>query len=119
MYSDYKELAVWNKSMQLAERIYHGVKNFPKAEMFELSSQMRRAAVSIPSNIAEGQARKSDREFLRFLSIAQGSRAELETQILLSNRLGYLTDEQVSVLIAQTSEIGKMLTSLSNSIKQS
>ncbi|MDR0305512.1 MAG: four helix bundle protein [Chitinispirillales bacterium] len=79
----YQELIVWQKAMDLAKEIYFLVKKLPKMEMFSLSDQMRRAVVSIPSNIAEGQARNSTKELIRFSAIANGSKAELETQLLL------------------------------------
>ena len=85
--------------MELVERVYRMTKAFPPEEMYGLCSQLRRAAVSVPSNIAEGQARKSRAEFLRFLSIAQGSRAEVETQTLIAERLGYVTHQQISEIL--------------------
>ena len=117
MAADFKNLLVWQKSMDLVEIIYKLVRLLPKDEQFELSSQMRRAAVSIPSNIAEGQGRKTDREFIRFLSIARGSRAELETQLLVANRLNYFSLEQIAPALSLCSEIGKMLFSLSESLQ--
>ncbi len=89
--TNYKELIVWQKSMSLVTEIYQLVKFLPKEETYALSDQMRRAAVSIPSNIAEGQARNSTREFVNFLSIARGSKAELETQLMICVRLKYLS----------------------------
>lgn len=112
MAADFKDLLVWQKSMDLVEMVYQLIKYLPKEEQFELSSQIRRAVISIPSNIAEGQGRKTDREFLRFLSIARGSRAELETQLLLAQRLGYLSKEQIAPPIALCNEIGRMLFAL-------
>jgi four helix bundle protein len=100
--------------MDLAEQIYRIIAKFLKEEMYALTNQIRRAAVSIPSNIAEGQARKSTAEFRNFLSIAQGSRAELETQILLAQRLNYITQEEATQLCNQTEEISKMLYVLMN-----
>lgn len=85
---DHKDLDVWKKSMKLVELIYDLSKDFPKSETYGLMSQIRRSAVSIPSNIAEGAARKSNKEFLQFISISLGSLAELETQYLLTQRLG-------------------------------
>ena len=104
----YRELVVWQKAMALVEEVYKLVKWLPKEELYALSDQMRRAAVSIPSNIAEGQARNSTKEFIQFLSIAQGSRAELQTQILLCERLNYLTREQTKPALVLTEEVGKM-----------
>lgn len=116
MAADYKDLLVWQKAMDLVAVTYQLVKLLPKEEQYDLASQMRRAAVSVPSNIAEGQGRKSDREFLRFLSIARGSRAELETQLLLSVRLGYLSAKQVAPALSLCAEIGKMLFSLAETL---
>jgi len=105
----YKELLVWQKSMQLATIIYQLVKKLPKEELYSLSDQMRRSAVSIPSNIAEGQARNSTKEFLHFLVVARGSKAELETQLLLCVKVGYLTDKDILVAMQMLQEIGKMV----------
>ena len=113
---NYTHLIVWQKSMDLVESLYRATANFPKDEWFGLRSQMRRAVVSIPSNIAEGQGRNSRREFRRFLSIAHGSLRELETQIQISKRLGYLKAPECSMLEAQCAEVGKMLKGLSNSL---
>jgi four helix bundle protein len=104
----YRELVVWQKAMDLVEEVYKLVKWLPKEELHALSDQMRRAAVSIPSNIAEGQARNSTKEFIQFLPIAQGSKAELQTQILLCERLNYLTREQIKPALVLTEEVGKM-----------
>lgn len=108
----YKELIVWQKAMILAEEVYRLVRLLPKEEIYSLSSQMRRAVVSIPSNIAEGQSRNSTREFANFLSIARGSNAELETQIDLCVRLGYIKGTQTETAVSLTEEVGRMLTAL-------
>ena len=108
----YKELIVWQKAMDLVVVVYRLVKSLPRTEDYALSSQMRRAVVSIPSNIAEGQARNSTKEFANFLSIAKGSIAELETQIELGVRLGYFRPEEVEVPLSLAEEVGRMLTSL-------
>ncbi|WP_242467725.1 four helix bundle protein [Thiocapsa imhoffii] len=113
----YRDLIVWQKSMDLVERVYRMTGVFPKEEMYGLSSQVRRAAVSIPSNIAEGQARKSTAEFLNFLSIAQGSRAEVETQTLIAQRLGYVTPSQITEIISLLEEISKMINTLRAKLK--
>ena len=89
----YRELKVWRLAMELAEEVYKLCTEFPKHEVYGLTSQLQRAAVSVPSNIAEGQARNSSKEFGHFLSIARGSLAEMETQIMLAQRLNYLTAE--------------------------
>src|SRR3989337_842648 len=86
----YRDLIVWKKSIDLVGRIYSCTRSFPKAEMYGLTSQIRRAGISIPANIAEGQARNSKGEFLQFLGIAQGSLAELETLILICQNLAYI-----------------------------
>ena len=91
--SSYKELIVWQKSIQLVIDIYKLTKIFPKEETYGLSSQMQRAVVSIPSNIAEGNDRNSSKEFSQFLRIARGSLAELETQIIISEKIGYTNQE--------------------------
>jgi len=96
-YMNHKDLDVWKKSMELAELMYSVTKSFPESERYGLTSQMRRAAVSVPSNIAEGAARQSDKELIQFLMIALGSLSELETQYLLSIRLG-MTAEDNKVL---------------------
>jgi four helix bundle protein len=108
----YRELLVWQKSILATKMVYLLVKRLPREELFALSSQMRRAAISIPSNIAEGQARNSAKEFLKFLSIAKGSKAELETQLTLCVEIKYLTQEDISSVMSLLEEIGKMLNSL-------
>ena len=108
----YKDLIVWQKAMYLAEQTYKLTKGFPKEETYGLTSQLRRAVVSVPSNIAEGQARQSTAEFKNFLSIAQGSLAEVETQLLLAIRFEYLTQQQAATALSLREEISKMLSSL-------
>ncbi|MCR4857996.1 MAG: four helix bundle protein [Bacteroidales bacterium] len=108
----YRDLQVWQKAMQVAKMIYLLIKQLPREELFALSSQMRRAAISIPSNIAEGQARNSTKEFLQFLSIAQGSKAELETQLILCVEINYLSLNDISPIMTLLDEIGKMLSAL-------
>ena len=115
--SDYKQLRVWQKAMDLTLEIYKLVKLLPKEETYALSDQMRRAVVSIPSNIAEGQGRNSDKEFVNFLSIARGSLWELETQVEICERLGYIDNVTKSNTFIITAEISKMLNALSNSLK--
>ena len=109
MVSSFKELIVWQKAMDLVDEVYKIVKFLPKEEMYALSDQMRRAAVSIPSNIAEGQTRNSTKEFTNFLSIARGSSAELFTQIMLCIRLHYISEEQAEKALLLLDEVGKML----------
>ncbi len=114
---NYRELIVWQKAMDLVELVYQATKQFPKEELYGLTSQVRRSAVSIPSNIAEGQARKSTAEFLNFLSIANGSRAEMETQILLAQRLNYVTTDTVQPILNLSEEVNRLLNGLMNSLK--
>ena len=109
---NYRELIVWQKSMTAVKLLYSLVKKLPKEEMFALSDQMRRCAVSIPSNIAEGQQRSGGSEFARFITYAQGSRAELETQLLICVSIGYLSDDDISELMQVLDEINRMLSSL-------
>ncbi|HAG10052.1 MAG TPA: four helix bundle protein [Desulfotomaculum sp.] len=115
--SSYRDLIVWQKAMELTVMIYSLVKKLPKEEIYALSDQMRRAAVSIPSNIAEGQERNTNREFIQFLAIAQGSKAELETQLLICVKVGYLADSDISEAKELIREIGKMLSVLITKLK--
>ena len=112
----YKELLVWQKGMELAERVYRLTEKFPPEERFGLISQMRRAAVSAPSNITEGQARQSTREFLQFISHAMGSLAELETQLILSERLGRWTTEDAVESHRLIADLDRMLRALRRSL---
>lgn len=114
----YSELVVWQKAMDLVTDIYKITAVFPSEERFGLSSQIRRAAVSIPSNIAEGHGRKSTASYLNFLAIAFGSLMELETQIQIAVRLDYIYEEKAIALLAQTDEIGKMLSGLKRSLSE-
>lgn len=109
---DFKQLLIWEKGMLLAEHVYHLTSLFPKDERFGLVAQMRRAAVSIPSNIAEGQARRTTGEFLQFLSNAQGSLAELETQTLLSIRLKFCAGSESQPALELILELRKMTSGL-------
>jgi len=114
-WKNYQELIVWQRAMELAAEVYQVVKKLPKEELFSLSDQMRRSAVSIPSNIAEGQARSTKKEFVRFLAIALGSKSELETQLLLSVKVGYLHDSDIEKAIGLLTETGKLLSALLHS----
>ena len=118
LYSDFKDLKVWQKSMDLCQDIYCLTDIFPKSETFGLVSQIRRSAISIPSNIAEGQARHADKEFIRFLNIAYGSLAELETQLIISVKVGYSKEDIIDGLNAKIKEIGRMIMALINSIEK-
>ena len=117
MLQSYRELLVWQKAMDLALLVYKLTEAFPKREIYGLAAQIRRAGVSVPSNIAEGYGRGSGKEYLHFLSIAQGSLKELETQIILSERLRYATSAQAAELLAEAETIGKMLGSLIRSLR--
>lgn len=108
----HKDLIVWQKSMQLVVLIYKITKSFPKDELFGLVSQMRRAVVSIPSNIAEGHGRCSDKELVRFLFISLGSSSELETQLIISKNLDLMNDENFKQLLLLNEEVRKMLVAL-------
>jgi four helix bundle protein len=108
----FRDLLVWQRGIALTKDIYGLTQRFPAEEKFGLVSQLRRAAVSVPSNIAEGQARRSSAEFSQFLSISLGSLAELETQVIIARELGLAIDSQVEPLIAKIHELQKMLHSL-------
>jgi four helix bundle protein len=108
----YKDLVAWQKAMDLVTEIYQVTQKFPKHELFSLTSQLRRAAVSIPSNIAEGQGQLSKGDFRRFLGHARGSLSELETQIIISQNLDYLTEEEVTKLLDSAAEVGRILNRL-------
>ena len=108
----YRELIVWQKSIDLAIMVYEAVKTLPKEELYSLSDQIRRAAISIPSNIAEGNQRNTTRDYLRFLSIAKGSLGELETQLIICERLNFLSNAQTTPIMNQCTEVSKMLNKL-------
>jgi len=112
----YEDLIVWQKAMDLVAEIYKTVKLLPNDEKFVLSEQMRKSAVSIPSNIAEGQERDTTKDFIKFLHIAKGSKGELETQLMICARLNYLTHTQMEVAQNLLIEIGKMLNALIQSL---
>jgi four helix bundle protein len=112
----YEDLIVWQKAMDLVAEVYKIVKLLPDEELYALSDQMRRAVVSIPSNIAEGQERNTTKDFIKFLHIAKGSKAELETQLLICVRLQYLTQFQIETSQSLLVEIGKMLNALIQSL---
>jgi four helix bundle protein len=114
----YRELVVWQKAMDLVEAVYRASMRFPREEVYSLTAQLRRAAVSIPSNIAEGQGRSTTRDFLSFLSIARGSLKEVEPQVLIAERLAYISKQISNSLLGRTTEVGRLLTGLSNSLKR-
>ena len=118
MGESYRELIVWQKAILLVTEIYQATRQFPRDELYGLTSQLRRAAVSVPSNIAEGQARFSRKEFHHFLSQARGSLVEIETQLIIAQNLGYLPTQQSEPLLAQTAELGRILNGLIASIKR-
>lgn len=115
--TSYKDLVVWQKSMDLVELVYAVSKSLPREEKFSLTDQMRRAAVSIPSNIAEGKTRDSVKEYLHFLSIARGSASELNTQLLICKRLDYLNETEAEQTITLCEEVGRMLYGLMQKLK--
>ena len=115
---NYKELVVWQKSMKLANEVHNLLKKLPKEEVYTLGSQMRRAMISIPSNIAEGQDRNSTKEYIHFLSISRGSKSELETQLLLCIDFKYISYEEAKQALSLTNEIGKMLNTMINTLTE-
>ena len=114
---NYRELIVWQKAMELITSVYAVTSAFSESERYGLTSQMRRCAVSIPSYIAEGYGRSSTADYVRFLLIARGSLFELQTQIEIANRLGFLQDESLNQLFANSVEIDKMLNSLVSNLR--
>ncbi len=114
---NFKELKSWQKAIDFCLDIYKLTGSFPTEERFGLTSQLRRAGVSVPSNIAEGSGRNSDKEFVHFLSIATGSSYELETQLIIANRLGYIKEEEIQEATLKLSEIQKMIFAFSNRLK--
>ena len=114
--SSYRDLIVWQKSVDLVAEVYNATSEFPREEVFGLTSQLRRCAVSVPSNIAEGQGRATRGEFIQFLSHARGSLFELETQLCIAGKLGYLSPERRRTLGLQTEEIARLLNGLLTSL---
>ena len=112
----YRDLIVWQKSLGLVEQVYKYTAQFPKEEIYGLTSQMRRASVSVPANIAEGQARNTTGEFKQQLGVAKGSLAELETLIFLSTKLNYLTEGDSENLLTNCTEVSKLLYGLHKSL---
>lgn len=113
----HENLEVWNRSVDFVVKIYKFTQNFPSDERFGLTSQIRRASVSIPANIAEGAARQTTKEFLQFLSIAQGSSSEVETELLIASKVGYIRKEEYIELKAELGSIGRMLIGLSKRLR--
>jgi four helix bundle protein len=115
--TNYRDLIAWQKAMTLVELVYTATRRFPDDERYGLSSQIRRPAVSVPSNIAEGQGRRSKKEFTQFLSVAHGSLREVETQALIAQRLGYTDDASVASILDSAAEVGRLITGLINSLE--
>ena len=115
---NYRDLIAWQKAMDLVMAVYQASDNFPKHELYGLTSQVRKAAVSVPSNIAEGQGRRTSRDFDNFLSIAHGSLREVETEIFIASRLNYLNEQLTANLIDLASEVGRLIKGLSNSLSR-
>ena len=115
---NYQELIVWQKSMDLVEEVYKTSRAFPREEVYGLTSQIRRASVSIPSNIAEGQGRRTTSDFLRHLSIGYGSLREVETQILIARRLRYITQASLEEVMNLAGEVGRLLNGLMASLSR-
>lgn len=117
MIRSYRDLLVWQRAMDIVVSVYTLTKAFPQSEIYGLTSQIQRAAVSIPSNIAEGYGR-SDKEFGRYLAIARGSLSELETQLELANRIGYLDDKSCENVFRELTVLGKQLNVLSQRVNK-
>src|SRR5262249_44893664 len=114
----YSDLVAWQKAMDLVVRVYEVTEEFPPRERFGLTNQLRRAVVSVPANIAKGQSRHATRDFLRCLSIAYGSLQEVETQLIIARRLGYLEEEFRSRLFDLTGEVARLINGLMNSLSR-
>ena len=114
---NYRDLIAWQKAMDLVVIIYRITGLLPREEVYGLKAQLRRAAVSVPSNIAEGQGRRATKEFLRFLSIAHGSLRELETQTLIAERLCYIDTDSLDEVLLAADEVGRLITGLSNTLQ--
>jgi four helix bundle protein len=117
MGESYKDLIAWRKAMGLVTEIYRATREFPRDELYGLTNQLRRAAVSVPSNIVEGQAHFSQKEFRHFLSHSRGSLAEIETQLAIAQNLNYLNPQQTQLLLNKAAELGKILNGLIASLK--
>ena len=118
MIKSYRDLEVWQKAMDLVVMCYQMTKKFPKNEIYGLTSQLQRAAVSVPANIAEGRQRQHSKEFLQHLSIAYGSLAEVETHVQIAGRLNYMNEDQTDKILNKAEEIGTMLKGLRRSIEK-
>ena len=118
MGESYRDLIAWQKAMNLVTAVYEVTRSFPREELYGLSSQLRRAAASVPSNIAEGQGRATKGEFIQFLCHARGSLYEVETQVVISRNLGYLSVEQQETLLGELAELGRILNGLITSLQR-
>jgi four helix bundle protein len=118
MARNYQQLIVWQKAMDLVAEVYRVSRGLPKEEQFGLSAQIRRAAISVPSNIAEGEGRGLPKEFVHFLRIAHGSLREVETQLMLMTRLGYADETTIDVVLDRCAEVGRLVNGLRKSIKE-
>jgi len=116
--SHFRTLLIWQKSMTLVTAIYQSTQKFPKEELFGLTSQLRRCSVSIPSNIAEGSGRESDKDYVRFLNISVGSLFELQTQLEIAKNIDYLTQEEFNKQYEDTRELERMLISFIKKVKE-
>ena len=115
--SNFRNLIIWQKSMALITKIYYSTNNFPKEEIFGLTSQIRRSSISIPSNIAEGYGRESDKDFLRFLNISIGSLFEMQTQLEIAKNITYLNEQEFNNLYEDSREVERMLVSFIKKLK--
>ena len=115
---NFKELKIWQEGMELAKVVYKATATFPQNEKYGLTSQINRSAVSIPSNIAEGAGRNSDKEFLQFLNIALGSAFELETQLILAQAFGFIDEKALSESVAQLQKIQKMINGFKDRLRK-
>ena len=113
-----KELKIWNKAMDLSVEVYKATSKFPKEEVYGLTSQIKRAAISIPSNISEGAGRNSNKEFIHFLGISNGSSYELQTQLIISNKLNLISNETLESLLKPIEEIQKMTYTFQNTLQK-
>ena len=116
--SDFKDLRVWKMAMDITIEVYKAIKALPSEERYALSDQIRRCAISVPSNIAEGQARHTNKDFIHFLAIARGSVAEIQTQIIICDRLNYIDSETCNSIINEYSQIDRMLSGLMKSLSK-
>lgn len=114
----HRELIVWQKAMDLAEGVYRVTSTFPREELYRLTSQLTRAAVSVPANIAEGYARGTRRDYANFLAIAKGSLMETETFLMLAQRLGYEREQHITTTLSLVTEVSKMITAIRTKLQQ-